>query len=109
AGQVANGLSDGSRDRNHLHVHGRDAVVHQNDDARKISLRKERDRQTKQEDQPRQRKTQEDQDQRASVRVNEIGQARCHFSFSSFPFPSFSFSSFLFSSLLRTCVPSGRL
>src|SRR6266545_4211922 len=76
---------------------------------RKISLRKERDRQAEQEDQPCQRKTQEDQDQRASVRVSEIGEARGHFSFSSFSFPSFSFSSFSFSSLLRTCVPSGRL
>ena len=78
--------------RQHLNVHWRDAVVHQNDNAREIRLREYRDRQAKHECDAGERKTEYDDYHRPRMRLDKLSKAVGHC---------------FVSTRSRTCVPSG--
>jgi len=74
----ADRLFDGPGDPEHLDIHGRDAVVNQDDDARKIGLREDGDGETEEEGCPGERKTQDDDHHRPGVSLDDLRQAAGH-------------------------------
>src|SRR5207253_326639 len=89
AGHYADGLLERTRHREHLYVHGRDAVLSADRNTRKIGLWKDGDGQAENENDAGEREAQHDQQQRPAMRLDEVRQAPGHGSFCAFsPLPA---------------------
>ncbi len=75
----ADGLFERPRHRLHLHFHGRDAVIHQDDDPREVRLREDRHRQPEQQDRAGHRQAEHGEEDRPALGFHQAGQRGSHF------------------------------
>ena len=75
----ADGLLDGARDAEHLHVDGLDAVIDQDHDAGEIRLREDGDGETEDEGDAGEGEAEHHDEHGAGVGLNELGEALGHF------------------------------